>query len=101
MPPIPRGIRGGVITGWGAALPDKVVANADLAQTINTTDEWIRERTGISERRVGGTTASLSVEAGRRAIEHAGIDRASIDVLVLATTTPDQTVPATSAAVQH
>jgi 3-oxoacyl-[acyl-carrier-protein] synthase III len=101
MPPIPRGMRGGVIRGWGAALPDKVVTNADLAQTMATTDEWIRERTGIAERRVGGSTASLSVESGRQAIERAGVDLASIDVLVLATTTPDQTVPATSAIVQH
>jgi 3-oxoacyl-[acyl-carrier-protein] synthase-3 len=101
VPPIPRGIRGGVILGWGAALPDKVVTNDDLAKTIDTSDEWIRERTGIFERRVGGTTASLSVESGRRAIERAGVDLASIDALVLATTTPDQTVPATSATVQH
>ena len=100
MPPIPRGIRGGVITGWGTALPDRVVTNDELALTMDTTDQWIRERTGISERRVGGTTASLSVEAGRQAIEHAGVDRSSIDALVLATTTPDQAVPATSAMVQ-
>jgi 3-oxoacyl-[acyl-carrier-protein] synthase-3 len=90
-----------VIRGWGAALPDKVVTNADLAQTMDTTDEWIRERTGIAERRVGGSTASLSVESGRQAIERAGVDLASIDALVLATTTPDQTVPGTSATVQH
>jgi 3-oxoacyl-[acyl-carrier-protein] synthase-3 len=89
-----------VIRGWGTALPDKVVTNHDLAKTMDTTDDWIRERTGISERRVGGTTASLSIESGRQAIERAGVDPASIDVLVLATTTPDQTVPATSAAVQ-
>ena len=101
MPPIPRGIRGGIIRGWGVALPDTVVTNDDLAKTIDTTDAWIRERTGIHERRVGGTTASLSVESGRLAIAHAGVDPASIDVLVLATTTPDQTVPATSATVQH
>src|SRR6478752_1080102 len=101
MPPIPRGTRGGVIRGWGAALPDKVVTNDDLAATMATSDEWIRERTGIRERRVGGSTASLSVESGRRAIEQAGVDPASIDALILATTTPDQTVPATSATVQH
>jgi 3-oxoacyl-[acyl-carrier-protein] synthase-3 len=90
-----------VIRGWGVALPDTVVTNDDLARTIDKTDEWIRERTGIYERRVGGSTGSLSVESGRLAIEHAGVDPASIDVLVLATTTPDQTVPATSATVQH
>jgi 3-oxoacyl-[acyl-carrier-protein] synthase-3 len=100
VPPVPRGLRGGVITGWGAALPDKVVTNEDLAVTMDTSDEWIQERTGIRERRVGGSTASLSIEAGRRALEVSGVDPSSIDVLVLATTTPDQTVPATSASVQ-
>jgi 3-oxoacyl-[acyl-carrier-protein] synthase-3 len=100
VPPIPRGLRGGVITGWGAALPDKVVTNEDLAVTMETSDAWIQERTGIRERRVGGSTASLSIEAGRRALEVSGVDPSSIDVLVLATTTPDQTVPATSASVQ-
>jgi 3-oxoacyl-[acyl-carrier-protein] synthase-3 len=100
MPPIPRGLRGGVITGWGAAVPDKVVTNDDLAAMMDTSDEWIQERTGIRERRVGGSTALLSIESGRRAIETSGVDPGSIDVLVLATTTPDQTVPATSAAVQ-
>jgi 3-oxoacyl-[acyl-carrier-protein] synthase III len=100
VPPIPRGLRGGVITGWGFALPDKVVTNDDLAAMMDTSDAWIQERTGIQERRVGGSTASLSIEAGRRAIEKSGVDPASIDALILATTTPDQTVPATSAAVQ-
>jgi 3-oxoacyl-[acyl-carrier-protein] synthase-3 len=93
-------LRGGVITGWGFALPDKVVTNDDLAAMMDTSDAWIQERTGIQERRVGGSTASLSIEAGRRAIEKSGVDPASIDALILATTTPDQTVPATSAAVQ-
>jgi 3-oxoacyl-[acyl-carrier-protein] synthase III len=100
MPPIPRGVRGGVITGWGTALPDKVVTNDDLAAMMDTSDEWIQERTGIKERRVGGTTAGLSVEAGRKAIEMAGLDPLRIDALVLATTTPDRTVPATAPTVQ-
>jgi 3-oxoacyl-[acyl-carrier-protein] synthase-3 len=90
-----------VITGWGTALPDKVVTNDDLAVRIDTSDQWIRERTGIRERRVGGSTESLSIEAGRAAMERAGVDPHSIEVLVLSTTTPDQTVPATSASVQH
>jgi 3-oxoacyl-[acyl-carrier-protein] synthase-3 len=68
---------------------------------MDTSDEWIRERTGITERRIGGSTASLSIESGRRALECAGVDPASIDALVLSTTTPDRTVPATSATVQH
>jgi 3-oxoacyl-[acyl-carrier-protein] synthase-3 len=77
------------------------VTNHDLERTLDTSHDWILERTGISERRVGGTTAGLSVEAGRQAIERAGIDPHDIDALVLATTTPDRAVPATSATVQE
>lgn len=101
MPAVPRGTKGAVIRGWGTALPDKVVTNDDLRATgLDTNDEWIRERTGIAERRIGGTTASLSVESGRAAMAMAGVEPAAIDALVLATTTPDRTVPATSATVQ-
>src|SRR3954447_25304616 len=89
------------IRGWGAALPEKVVTNHDLAATMDTNDEWIRDRTGISERRIGGTTAGLATEAAQKALDVSGFDPASIDLLLLATTTPDQTVPATSASVQH
>ena len=91
---------GAVITGWGSAVPEKVVTNADLSASLDTSDEWIRERTGIRERRIGGTTSQLAVEAGRRALGQAGVDAADIDVLVLATTTPDSLVPGTSATVQ-
>ena len=101
MPIIPTTARGGVITGWGTALPEKILTNDDLSKMMDTSDEWIRERTGIHQRHVGGSTASLSVESGKRAIEMAGIDPLSIDALVLSTTTPDRTVPATSARVQH
>ena len=101
MPTIPPNVRGAVITGWGTALPPKVITNHDLEQTIDTTDDWITERTGIKERRVGGTTVGLSVESGRAALEMSGVDPASIDALVLATTTPDRCVPASSATVQH
>lgn len=101
MPIIPTTARGGVITGWGTALPEKVLTNDDLSKMMDTSDEWIRERTGIHQRHVGVTTASLSVESGKRAIEMAGIDPLSIDALVLSTTTPDRAVPATSARVQH
>ena len=100
MPATPKGVAGAVITGWGTALPPKVLTNDDLAGTMDTTDEWIRERTGIRERRVGGTTAGLSVESGRKAIEMSGVDPSRIDALVLATTTPDRAVPATSSTVQ-
>jgi 3-oxoacyl-[acyl-carrier-protein] synthase III len=89
------------ITGWGTALPDKVVTNADLEARLDTSDQWITERTGIRERRVGGTTCGLAVEAAGKALARSGRTGADIDCLVLATTTPDQTVPATSAAVQH
>jgi 3-oxoacyl-[acyl-carrier-protein] synthase-3 len=101
MPAIPKGVAGAIITGWGTALPPKVVTNDDLAGTMDTTDQWIRERTGIHERRVGGTTAGLSVESARKAIDMAGLDPSQIDALVLATTTPDRTVPASAPTVQH
>jgi 3-oxoacyl-[acyl-carrier-protein] synthase-3 len=101
MPSIPSGVAGAVITGWGTALPPKVLTNDDLAGMMDTSDEWIRERTGIESRHVGGTTAGLSVESARRAIEMSRVDPASIDALILATTTPDRTVPATGPTVQH
>ncbi len=101
MPHIPLSARGAVITGWGRALPEKIVTNNDLSQTLDTDDEWIRERTGIHQRHIGGSTSSLSVQSGRLAMQMANIDPLEIDALVLATTTPDRTVPATSASVQH
>ena len=101
MPSVPQGARGAIITGWGTALPDKTLTNTDLEGMFDTNDEWIIERTGIRERRVGGTTAGLSVESGRKALEMAELDPSEIDALILATTTPDRTVPATSATVQN
>jgi 3-oxoacyl-[acyl-carrier-protein] synthase III len=101
VPAVPPGVRGAVITGWGTAVPDRVVTNHDLEQTMETSHQWIVERTGIVERRVGGTTAGLSVESGREALDRSGVDPASIDLLILATTTPDRTVPATASTVQH
>jgi 3-oxoacyl-[acyl-carrier-protein] synthase-3 len=92
---------GGRIIGWGTALPEKVLTNAELSTMMDTNDEWITERTGIKRRHVGGSTATLSIESARRAIAMSGIDPASIDGLVLSTTTPDRTVPATSATVQN
>jgi len=82
-------------------LPDKVVTNADYEALLDTSDEWIIERTGIKERRHGGTTSALAVGAARRALERAGRRGQEIDLLILATTSPDQTVPATSSAVHH
>ncbi|HUZ09179.1 MAG TPA: beta-ketoacyl-ACP synthase III [Acidimicrobiales bacterium] len=88
------------VTGWGIAVPDKVVTNDDLSARFDTSDEWIAERTGIRERRIGGTTSGLSIESGRRALASAGLDPSDIHLVVLATTTPDASVPATSATVQ-
>ena len=101
MPAVPAGTRGAVITGWGTAFGDQLVTNADLARVLDTSDEWIAERTGIRERRIGGTTSGLSVESARKAIAMSGVDPAAINALVLATTTPDRQVPATSATVQN
>ena len=101
MPAIPSNVRGAVVTGWGTALPPKILTNHDLEQTLDTSHDWIVERTGIHQRHVGGTTVGLSVESGRRALEMSGVDPLSIDALVLATTTPDRCVPASSATVQH
>jgi 3-oxoacyl-[acyl-carrier-protein] synthase-3 len=105
------------MTGWATALPPTVVTNADLSRVLDTDGQWILERTGIQERRVAegpfapapadprvlisppngfGNTAALGAEAGRKAIESAGLDPRDIDLLILCTTTADQTVPATS-----
>ena len=91
---------GAVITGWGIGLPDKILTNDDLASRLDTSDEWITERTGIKRRYIGGTTSGLAIEAGRQALERAGRLPSDVDLLILATTTPDRMVPGTSAAVQ-
>ncbi len=101
MPATPPGTRGAVITGWGTALPDEILTNIDLESMMDTDHVWIRDRTGISQRHVGGTTAGLSAEAGKAALDMAGVDPADVDALILATTTPDRTVPATSSTVQN
>ncbi len=92
--------RGGIITGWGIAVPDKVVTNDDLSVSMDTSDAWIQERTGIRERRIGGTTSQLAIDAGIAALAKAGRRPEEIDGVILATTTPDQIVPGTSATVQ-
>ncbi|WP_375428971.1 beta-ketoacyl-ACP synthase III [uncultured Sphingomonas sp.] len=92
-----------VITGTGSALPVRRVSNAELAKTVDTTDEWIVERTGIRFRHLAGegeTTASLATDAARCAIAAAGIEASDIDLIVLATATPDQTFPASATIVQ-
>ncbi len=92
---------GAKITGWGSAVPDKIVKNSDFEGRLETSDQWIVERTGIRERRWGGTTTSLAVEAGAAAIKSAGLSPSEIDLVILSTTTPDQTTPATSSVVSH
>ncbi len=93
-------MQGSRIIGWGAALPDKVITNQDFEGRLETNDAWITERTGIKERRYGGTTSSLAVEAAQKAIASAGLAPEDIGMLILSTTTPDKTVPATSSTVQ-
>jgi 3-oxoacyl-[acyl-carrier-protein] synthase-3 len=96
----PPGVRGATITGWGTALPPNVVTNAHYEANLATTDEWITDRTGIKERRHGGTTAGLAIEAGRAAMEMAGVTGADIDFVILATTSPDYQIPSTASEVQ-
>jgi 3-oxoacyl-[acyl-carrier-protein] synthase-3 len=106
---------GCTITGWGAAVPPTVVTNEDLKSIFETTDEWIVERSGIRTRHAAtgpfvesvpafdarelGTTATLAVESGRRALDTAGVSPQDIGALILCTSTPDMAIPATSAAV--
>jgi 3-oxoacyl-[acyl-carrier-protein] synthase-3 len=95
--------RRSVVIGTGSALPSRCVSNAELAAQVDTTDEWIVERTGIRQRYIAGegeTTASLATQAARAACAAAGIDPASVGLIVLATATPDQTFPATATIVQ-
>jgi 3-oxoacyl-[acyl-carrier-protein] synthase-3 len=100
MPRVNPGVRGAVITGWGSALPPEIRTNHDLEAMFDTDHDWIVERTGIHERRVGGVTSELSIESGRAALEMSGVDLSDIDALILATTTPDRAVPATASTVQ-
>jgi len=96
-------MRRAVIIGTGSALPRRYVTNAELAEMVDTSDEWIVERTGIHGRYIAGdgeTTASLASEAARNAIEAAGITPADIGLIILATATPDQTFPASATIVQ-
>jgi 3-oxoacyl-[acyl-carrier-protein] synthase III len=88
------------VAGWGAAVPDGRVTNADLEQRVDTSDQWIVERTGIRERRVAGaddSTATLAIAAGAAAIKQAGITPLDIELLIVATATPEQPIPHTGA----
>ena len=92
------------IRGWGMAVPRRVVTNAELARQIDTSDEWIRSRTGISQRHVAGPdefTSVLATAAGREALERAGVAPTAVDTVIVATCTPDRPFPATASTVQH
>jgi 3-oxoacyl-[acyl-carrier-protein] synthase-3 len=93
-----------LIKGSGSALPQNCVTNAQLAAQVDTSDEWIVERTGIRQRYIAGegeTTSTLATEAARKALESAGMDPASVELIILATATPDLTFPATATQVQR
>ena len=92
-----------VIRGVGAHLPKRIMTNADMARLVDTTDEWIRERTGIEQRHIaedGELTSDLGIAASRQALVRAGIDPIDIDLIVCATSTPDRTFPATAVRIQ-
>ncbi|MDP4611007.1 MAG: ketoacyl-ACP synthase III [Opitutales bacterium] len=92
-----------IVLGTGSYVPDRIVTNDDMAKIVDTSDEWIRTRTGISERRFAAddeATSDLACAAGARAIEAAGIDRSEIDLIIVATMTPDMPFPSTACLVQ-
>lgn len=96
-------VTGSRLLGTGSALPRRIVTNAELAERVDTSDEWIIARTGIRQRHIaepGETTSTLAIAAARAALDDAGIEAASIDLIVLATATPDNTFPATATKVQ-
>ncbi len=93
-----------VIRGVGAHLPKRVMTNADLAKIVDTSDEWIVERSGIRERHIAGEgerTSDLGVAAAKQALVRAGIDPVDVDLVICATATPDRTFPATAVTIQH
>ncbi len=93
-----------LMTGVGAYLPEKIITNYDLAQWVDTSDEWIKQRTGIAQRHMvadGELTSDLAINAANEALNHAGVAASDIDLIVVATTTPDDTFPSTATKVQH
>lgn len=92
------------ITGWGKYLPQRVLTNKDLQRMVDTTDEWILSRTGIRERRIlddDETVSTMAVESGRQALEVAGLSPELLDLVILATCSPDRIIPASASIVQH
>ncbi len=105
-PAQPRGtiLKYARIIGTGSALPERVVTNADMEKIVDTTDEWIRTRTGIRQRHIaadGETTGDLAFLAAQRALEAAGVKASELDLIVLGTTTPDLVFPSTACLIQH
>ena len=93
-----------VVKGVGSYLPKRVLTNEELSKTVDTSDEWIRERTGIGQRHIaaeGEFTSDLGVAAAKAALEHAGMDAQDIDLIVVATATPDYTFPSTATIIQE
>ena len=90
------------IAGIGAYAPERVVTNDQLSEIVDTSDEWIRSRTGISERRIstGETTRDLAAEAARRALKAAGVDARELDIIILGTSSPDNNYPSDACSVQ-
>jgi len=96
-------MRRSILTGTGSWLPEKILTNDDLSKIVDTSDEWIRARTGIRQRHIaaeGELTSDLATRAAERALEAAGREASDIDMILVATSTPDNTFPATAATVQ-
>ena len=91
----------GRITGWATHLPERRLTNHDLAEFVDTTDEWIRERSGIAARHVDGKVTEMSTIAGRDALAMAGVDPTNVGLLLLATCSSEQQFPASASVVQH
>lgn len=97
-------MRHAALIGWGKYTPDRVVTNDDLAQTLDTSDEWIRSRSGIRERRIapeGVNTSDMATHAGRAALEQAGLAAQDLDLIIVASSSPDYLTPPVSSQVQH
>ena len=97
-------MRRSILRAVGGYLPDRIVTNNDLTQTLDTSDEWIRERTGICRRHIaapGELTSDLAMAAALRALARTDLDPGRIDLIIVATSTPDHTFPATATAVQR
>lgn len=93
-----------IITGWGSYLPERIMTNADFEAIVDTSSEWIVQRTGIRQRHIAAsdqTTADLGEAAARQALETANLDISQIDMIIVATSTPDNTFPATAVEIQH